>query len=246
MKKFLVFAALFAATFMMMSCGGSDNKDDNKGGNGGNTEENGGNTEENGGSTGDNGGSTGDNGGNTGDNGGSTGDNGGSTGDNGGSTGDNGGNTGDNGGNTADSGDTENDVDPADSGEGENEGGESDFATEAEAYLPASYADKTLDAWYMLKEEEDNKIKIEAIFLFNDNSLVKTSSKVYSAEDGREPKNEIDAEGTFTITSGNYDNGTAQVEAGGMQFEVSITEGVLSAMNAEFIKQDNADAPEPK
>jgi len=229
MKKFLVFAAVFAAMFFAVSCGGNDNEDDNKGGNGSNTEENGNNTEENGGNTGDNGNNTGDNGSNTGDNGGNTGDNGGNTGDD-----------------TADSGDTENDVDPADSGEGENEGGESDFATEAEAYLPASYADKTLDAWYMLKEEEDNKIKIEAIFLFNDNSLVKTSSKVYSAEDGREPKNEIDAEGTFTITSGNYDNGTAQVEAGGMQFEVSITDGVLSAMNAEFIKQDNAEAPEPK
>ncbi len=218
MKKFFVLAAIFTAMFFVVSCGGSDNKDDNKGGNGDNTEENGGNTEENGGNTGDNGGSTGDNGGSTGDNGG----------------------------NTADSGDTENNGDPNDSGEGEDEGGESGFATEAEAYLPASYAEKTLDAWYMLKDEDKDRIKIEAVFLFNDNSLVKTNSKVYSVADGRGPSQEIDAEGTFTITSGDYDNGTAKVEAAGMQFEVSITEGVLSAMNAEFIKQDNADAPEPK
>lgn len=204
MKKFFVLAAIFTAMFFVVSCGGSDNKDDNKGGNGGNTEENGGNT------------------------------------------GDNGGSTGDNGGNTADSGDTENNGDPDDSGEGEDEGGESGFATEAEAYLPASYAEKTLDAWYMLKDEDKDRIKIEAVFLFNDNSLVKTNSKVYSVADGRGPSQEIDAEGTFTITSGDYDNGTAKVEAAGMQFEVSITEGVLSAMNAEFIKQDNADAPEPK
>ena len=130
-------------------------------------------------------------------------------------------------------------------GEG-NEGGESTFATDAEAYLPASYADKTLDAWYMLKDEDDDKIKIEAIFLFNDNTLVVTNSKVYSVEDGREPEKKINAEGTFTITSGDYDNGTADVDAAGMQFEVTITDGVLFAMEEEFIKQDNADAPEPK
>ena len=133
-----------------------------------------------------------------------------------------------------------------DAAEEEKENGESGFATEAEAYLPASYADKTLDAWYMLKDEDSDKIKIEAVFLFNDNTLVVTSSKVYSVEDGREPEKKINAEGTFTITSGDYDNGTADVDAAGMQFEVTITDGVLSAMDAEFIKQDNADAPEAK
>ena len=133
-----------------------------------------------------------------------------------------------------------------DAAEEEKENGESGFATEAEAYLPASYADKTLDAWYTLKDEDSDKIKIEAVFLFNDNTLVVTSSKVYSVEDGREPEKKINAEGTFTITSGDYDNGTADVDAAGMQFEVTITDGVLSAMDAEFIKQDNADAPEAK
>ena len=126
------------------------------------------------------------------------------------------------------------------------ENGESGFATEAEAYLPASYADKTLDAWYMLKDEDKDRIKIQAVFIFNDNTLVVTNSKVYSIEDGREPKYEIDAEGTFTITSGDYDNGTADVDAAGMQFEVTITDGVLHAMEEDFIKQDNANAPEPK
>ena len=133
-----------------------------------------------------------------------------------------------------------------DAAEEEKENGESGFATEAEAYLPASYADKTLDAWYMLKEADEDKIKIEAVFLFNDNTLVVTSSKVYSVEDGREPEKKINAEGTFTITSGDYMNGTADVDAAGMQFEVTITDGVLYAMEEEFIKQDNADAPEPR
>ncbi|MBP5201235.1 hypothetical protein J6253_00655, partial [bacterium] len=89
-------------------------------------------------------------------------------------------------------------------------------------------------------------IKIEAVFLFNDNTLVVTSSKVYSVEDGREPEKKINAEGTFTITSGDYDNGEAHVVAGEMEFDVTISDGVLFAMEEEFIKQDNADAPEPR
>ncbi|MBP5591893.1 hypothetical protein J6Y50_08615 [bacterium] len=131
-----------------------------------------------------------------------------------------------------------------DAAEKEKENGESGFATEPEAYLPASYADKTLDAWYMLKEADEDKIKIEAVFLFNDNTLVVTSSKVYSVEDGREPEKKINAEGTFEITSGDYDNGEAHVVAGEMEFDVTISDGILSAMDAEFAKQDNADAPE--
>lgn len=178
MKKFLVFVAVFAAMFFAVSCGGNDNEDDNKGGNGSNTEENGSNA--------------------------------------------------------------------ADSGEGENEGGKSEFETEPTAYLPLSYAGKIIEAWYMLKKEEENKIKIEAIFLFQDFSLVVTSSKVYSAEDGREPEDKINAEGTFKITSGSYNDGTASVDTGEMQFDVTITDGVLSAMDLEFIRQDNADTPEPR
>ena len=130
-------------------------------------------------------------------------------------------------------------------GEG-NEGGESTFTEKAEAYLPSDYAEKTLAAWYSLTEEEKNKIKIEAIFLFDDNSLIKTTSKVYSEGDGRDPSNDLEAEGEFTITSGDYENGAAHVIAGEMEFDVTITDGVLSAMGAEFIKQDNADAPAPK
>ena len=98
----------------------------------------------------------------------------------------------------------------------------------------------------MRKDEDEDRIKIQAVFLFNDNSLVVTNSKVYSVEDGREPKYEIDAEGTFTVTSGDYMNGTADVDAAGMQFEVTITDGVLHAMEEDFIKQNNADAPEAR
>ena len=130
-----------------------------------------------------------------------------------------------------------------------NEGGESTFTDKATAYLPEAYADKTLAAWYSLTEEEKDKIKIEAIFLFDDNTLIKTTSKVYSVEDGREPSDERDATGEFTITSGDYENGEAHVVLEleeEMEFDVTISNGVLSAMGAEFTKQDNADVPEAR
>lgn len=133
-----------------------------------------------------------------------------------------------------------------DAAEEGNEGGESEFTEKATAYFPDAYAEKTLAAWYSLTETDENKIKIEAIFLFDDNTLVKTNSKVYSEADGREPSDELEAEGEFEITSGDYDNGAAHVKAGEMEFDVTISDGVLSAMGAEFIKQDNADLPEAR
>lgn len=131
---------------------------------------------------------------------------------------------------------------------GEGNEGESEFTDKATAYFPDAYAEKTLAAWYSLTETDEDRIKIEAIFLFDDNTLIKTTSKVYSEADGREPSDELEATGEFTITSGDYDNGEAHVVlAGGeMEFDVTISGGVLSAMGAEFIKQDNADAPEAR
>ncbi len=126
------------------------------------------------------------------------------------------------------------------------EDGESGFATEPTAYLRHSHAGKIVEAWYMLKEKDDDKIKIEAVFLFQDFSLVVTSAKVYSIADGRDPEDEIIAEGTFEITSGSYNDGSASVDTGEAQFDVTITNGVLSAMGEEFIKQDNGYAPEPR
>ena len=130
-------------------------------------------------------------------------------------------------------------------GEG-NEGGDSTFTEKATAYFPDAYSEKTLAAWYSLTEEEKDKIKIEAIFLFDDNTLIKTTSKIYSEEDGREPSDDLEAEGEFTITTGDFENGSAHVVAGEMEFDVTISDGVLSAMGAEFTKQDNADLPEAR
>ncbi len=129
---------------------------------------------------------------------------------------------------------------------GEGNEGESEFTDKATAYFPNAYAEKTLAAWYSLTETDEDKIKIEAIFLFDDNTLIKTTSKVYSEADGRPAEDKIEAEGGFTITSGDYDNGAAHVKAGEMEFDVTISDGVLSAMDTDFIKQDNADLPEAR
>ena len=131
-------------------------------------------------------------------------------------------------------------------GEEGNEGGDSTFTEKATAYFPDAYSEKTLAAWYSLTEEEKDKIKIEAIFLFDDNTLIKTTSKIYSEEDGREPSDDLEVEGEFTITTGDFENGSAHVVAGEMEFDVTISDGVLSAMGAEFTKQDNADLPEAR
>ena len=122
------------------------------------------------------------------------------------------------------------------------------------AYLPAQFAGK-IAAWYLLadtaSESSDKRIKMESIFLFEDGSLVVTSSKFYLKSSEREPEYSIIANGQYKLTAGSdYDNGMADVayvESNGEQktMTVTIQNGVLSAMNESFIKQDNADAPAP-
>jgi hypothetical protein len=130
--------------------------------------------------------------------------------------------------------------------DGDGGSGDGDYATTPEAYLPSVYASKTISAWYSLTEVKDSKTKIIAIFLFSDNSMVVTNSSVYTKADGRDPEYEIDFTGTYNITSGNYDNGTAFVPD--MNMTVTIQNGVLSAPIFEetYTRQSNANAPAPK
>lgn len=132
-------------------------------------------------------------------------------------------------------------TDNGDNGGGDNNG---DYQTAPEAYLPSTYAEKTIAAWYSLTFEDNNKTKIQAVFLFTDGSLVVTASKVYTIADGRSPEYGISFAGTYELTSGNYSNGTAYVPE--MNMSVSIIQNVLVAMGDSFTKQDNANAPAPK
>lgn len=119
-----------------------------------------------------------------------------------------------------------------------------------QAFFPISYADKTVAAWYSLSQKEDNKTRTEAVFLFTDSTLVVTKNKVYSKEDGRNPERSITAEAKYKLTQGSdYTNGIALVtlsDSSKTSFEVTITDGKLSAMGEIFTKQDNSKVPTPK
>lgn len=116
-----------------------------------------------------------------------------------------------------------------------------------EAFFPSAYANKTVAAWYLLTENEDNKTRTEAVFLFDDNTLVVTKYKVYSKDDGRDPERSIIAEGAYRLTQGDYTNGTASVVlSDGSTMEVTITDGKLYAMKETFTKQDKSKVPAPK
>ena len=127
-------------------------------------------------------------------------------------------------------------------GGGNNSGTLSD---KAEAYLPISYADKTIAAWYAYSNEENDRVKTEAAFLFTDKSLLVTKSKVYSEASGKAPQKEISVEGTYELTSGDYDNGTATATVDNSTFTVTINNGILTAVGNTYTKQDNANAPAP-
>ena len=90
-------------------------------------------------------------------------------------------------------------------------------------------------------------VRYECVFLFTDGSLVVTKSKFYNIGDGREPERDIMATGQYRMSEGgDFENGTASVvTADGMIMEVLIENGILYAMNTEFTKQDNKDAPAP-
>ena len=133
-------------------------------------------------------------------------------------------------------------------GEGQGgEGGEVQYNGDPTPYLPAQYADKTIAAWYLFDNVGNGTVRYECVFLFTDGSLVVTKSKFYNIGDGREPEYGINASGQYRMSEGgDFENGTASVvTADGMTMEVSIQDGILSAMNTEFEIQDNDDAPAP-
>lgn len=108
------------------------------------------------------------------------------------------------------------------------------------AFFPEGYSASNVAAWYLYSEvQQDGTKRASAVFLFSDNTILVTYHKIKS--DGREYK-EIDFEGTYQITNGNYDNGTAYVPQMGMS--VTIENGKMTPMGEEtFTKQSNANIP---
>ncbi|MBR5707380.1 MAG: hypothetical protein IKX55_07430 [Bacteroidaceae bacterium] len=130
--------------------------------------------------------------------------------------------------------------------DGDDDGGEGGYIGEIQPYLPAQYAEKTVAAWYVTADIDNSKVKIESVFLFTDNTLVKTTSKFYSVSDGRDPEYKIEGEGHYELKEGDYSNGVASVVlSNGQTMTVEIVDGLMMAMDEYFAKQDNADLPDP-
>lgn len=124
---------------------------------------------------------------------------------------------------------------------------EEGYIGRVQAYLPAEYADSNaVAAWYQWVDEKENSVKYEAVFLFEDGSLVVTKSKFYTKADGRNPELEILATGRYELTDGDFDNGIASVIlSDGSEMDVEIDAGVLYAMYEAYVKQKNNMLPEP-
>ena len=112
------------------------------------------------------------------------------------------------------------------------------------AFLPDTYAGKTVAAWYAVYSEADYKKKVEAVFLFTDSTLIVTKSKVYSEEDGRDPSRVTTYEGKYEVAQGDYSNGIFTFQLSPRSsFDVEITDGKLSLMGQRYTQQDNAKVP---
>jgi hypothetical protein len=120
------------------------------------------------------------------------------------------------------------------------------FTELAKAYLPETYADKTIAAWYSVYTENDYKSKVEAVFLFTDSAVAVTKSKTYTVEDGREPVHDVLSLGIFHQVEGDFTNGTLSMElSSGMPAtrNARIKNGVLTLDGVAYTKQDNDKAP---
>ena len=120
------------------------------------------------------------------------------------------------------------------------------FTKLAEAYLPESYGDKTIAAWYSVYTENDYKSKVEAVFLFTDSAVAVTKSKTYTVEDGRDPVHDVLSLGIFHQVEGDLTNGTLSMElSSGMPAtrNARIKNGVLTLDGVAYTKQDNDKAP---
>ena len=118
--------------------------------------------------------------------------------------------------------------------EGDNNGGNGnddgdDDGEYVEAFLPKSYADKEVKAWYEYQNIDGNsKLKILAIFIFNDNSLVVTKAK-YNLFDSNVTR-EIEYTGFCELNEGDYQDGIVYADNG---MTIKIVDGIITIPNED-------------
>ena len=136
---------------------------------------------------------------------------------------------------------TENSGNGSESGDnGGPSGGSGVDILDVPAFFPTECASKTVKAWFLSETERSaDQVKIEAVFFFDDGTMVVTKHKVKS--DGRETR-EVEYSGVWEIFSGDFENGMVSVEGGAM--ELNIVNGSADVQGGHYVKQDNANLPE--
>ena len=123
---------------------------------------------------------------------------------------------------------------------------ENEFIGTVQPYLPAFTLEIEYAAWYTNTVQEDNRIKIDAIFLSTDSLMLYTRSKFYTQKDGRKPTYDLVNIGKYKLIEGDYTNGKIDLYFSVDQvYDAIITDGQMSTMDLIFTKQDIDKLPEP-
>ena len=117
------------------------------------------------------------------------------------------------------------------------------FNGKIQAYLPAFNLEINYAAWYQYVVQDEQKTKIEAIFLDTDSLMLYTRSVFY--ESGREPAYDLLNIGRYELVEGDYSTGKLDLKfSEDAVYEATVTDGQLPVYDKTFIRQDIADLPD--
>ncbi len=117
------------------------------------------------------------------------------------------------------------------------------FNGKIQAYLPAFNIDISYATWYQYVVQDEQKTKIEAIFLDTDSLMLYTRSVFYSS--GREPAYDLLNIGRYELVEGDYSTGKLDLKfSEDAVYEATVTDGQLPVYDKTFIRQDIADLPD--
>ena len=120
--------------------------------------------------------------------------------------------------------------------------------TNADAFFPTGYEDKTVKAWYSRTEADANRTKTYALFLFEDGAFVQTKHK--ANERGEVTEKTIEATGSYTLNDGTGTMTSDEYKVGGQAITcgLDIILGDVLVLNfTEYYGKtlDGAGADEP-
>ena len=91
--------------------------------------------------------------------------------------------------------------------------------------------------------QDEQKTKIEAIFLATDSLMLYTRSVFYTS--GREPAYDLQTIGQYELLEGDYSTGKLGLKFRADEvYEATVTEGQMPVNDKTFIQQDLADLPD--